>query len=117
MNNAPKVLCVDFDKTLARPVDFPYVMKATWLNKLVWKYVRFMKKRGYIIILNTLREREKGLSEALEFCRKNNIPIDYANENLQSEIEKWGDSRKLACTYFIDDRQVGFIGWLLRKFG
>lgn len=113
----PKILSVDFDKTIARPVKFPYGLKVTWLNRLVWLYIRFMKRRGYIIVLNTLREPEKGLYYATNFCKQNNIPIDYANENLPSEIERWGESRKIACTYSIDDTQIGLIGWLLRRFG
>lgn len=114
---SPKILCVDFDKTLAHPVDFPFKMKETWMNKLVWKYVRFMKRRGYIIVLNTLREKDKGLQAAIDFCKMNDIPIDYVNENLPSEIAKWGESRKLACKYSIDDTQIGLIGFLLRRFG
>ena len=114
---SPKILCVDFDKTLAHPVKFPYELKATWMNKLVWRYVRMMKRRGYTIVLNTLRENGKGLRYAVNYCKENNIPIDYANENLPSEIELWGESRKLACRYSIDDTQVGIIGWLLRTFG
>lgn len=113
----PKILCVDFDKTLAHPVEFPYNLKITWMNRLVWYFVRYMKSKGYIIILNTLRESNKGLEWAVDFCRYHGIPIDYANENVPSEIAKWGESRKLACRYSIDDTQVGLIGWLLRKFG
>lgn len=113
----PKILCVDFDRTLAHPDEFPYKMHATFANKVVWRYVRFMKWRGYTIVLNTLREKNKGLQAALDFCVMNNIPIDYANENLPEEIERWGESRKIACKYSIDDTQVGLIGWLLRRFG
>lgn len=113
----PKVICVDFDKTIAHPVVFPHKMKAKWANKVVWHWIRFMKRRGYIVVLNTLREKGKGLQEAVDYCKQNNIPIDYVNENLQSEIDRWGESRKLACKYSIDDTQVGLIGFLLRVFG
>lgn len=117
MTKKPKVLCVDFDNTIAHCVEFPYKMRGRRMNRLVWKYIRFMKRRGYIIILNTLREKEKGLQAAIDFCLMNDIPIDHVNENLPSEIEIWGDSRKIACKRSLDDTQVGLIGWLLRRFG
>lgn len=110
-------LAVDFDSTLASVTEFwPLAGKQNILNKLVAMYVRHMKKKGWIIILNTLREKGKGLEEAVQFCKDKNIPIDLVNENIQSDIEKWGDSRKIACTRSIDDTQVGLIGWLLRTF-
>ncbi len=116
-HSRPKILCVDFDKTLAHPVQFPYIMRATFMNKVIWRYVRFMKRRGYTITLNTMREHGKGLQVAIDFCEEHNIPIDRVNENLPEEIAIWGESRKIACKYSIDDTQVGLIGWLLRRFG
>lgn len=87
------------------------------MNKLVAWYVRRKKKQGWIIILNTLREKDKGLDDAVEACRKHNIPIDYVNENYPPDVERWGESRKIACNRSIDDTNIGLTGWLLRRFG
>lgn len=110
-------LVVDFDCTLAsNPRKWPSVGKQKLIHKLVALYVNHKKKQGWIIILNTMREKEKGLDDAVQFCKDHNIHIDLVNENLQSDIDKFGDSRKIGCTRSIDDTQVGLIGWLLRTF-
>jgi len=109
-------LVVDFDSTLCH-TDFPIIHGQNLVNKLVSAYVRYKRKQGWVIILNTMREYGKGLEEALLACEEFNIPIDYYNENCHADIEKWGDSRKIDATLNIDDRNIGFIGFLLRKFG
>lgn len=112
------ILSVDFDNTICRTkYSFPACGKPTILNRVVWLYVRHKKKQGWIIILNTLREPYKHLDDAIQLCNKHNIPIDYVNQNVPSEVEKWGDSRKIACDLQLDDKNIGLIGWLLRKFG
>ena len=110
-------LAVDFDHTLFRTTDFPKVGKQTFINKIVASYVRRKKKQGWIIILNTMREYGKGLEEAIEACKVHDIPIDYINENYPPDVDLWGDSRKVGATIYIDDRNIGLIGWLLRRFG
>ena len=114
---SPLKLAVDFDNTLFHTtlINFPMIFHQKLIHKIVASYVRYKKKKGWTIILNTLREKGKGLEEALEACKIYNIPIDLVNENLQVDIDKWGDSRKIACTLSIDDTQVGLIGFLLRK--
>lgn len=114
---SPLKLAVDFDNTLFHTTlaNFPMIFNQKFIHKLVAAYVRYKKKKGWVIILNTLREKGKGLEEALAACKHFKIPIDYVNENLQVDIDKWGDSRKIACTLSIDDTQVGLIGFLLRK--
>lgn len=112
-----KKLVVDFDCTLFHTDSFPHVGRQTFANRAVAWFVRRKKKQGWVIILNTMREKGKGLDEALAACRAFHIPIDYVNCNLDDEIKQYGDSRKIAATLSIDDTQVGLIGWLLRKFG
>ena len=117
-NTTTKILSVDFDNTICRTKhSFPACGKPTILNRIVWLYVRYKKKQRWTIIMNTLREPYKHLDEAVRFCKLNNIPIDYVNKNLPSEVKKWGDSRKIACDLQLDDKNIGLIGWLLRKFG
>lgn len=64
-----------------------------------------------------MRENGKGLEEAKQACEDYNIPIDLHNENYKPDIERWGESRKIGAQLSIDDTQVGFIGWMLRRFG
>jgi len=113
-----KRICVDFDNTLFHTSkNFPIVGKQRLVNKLVAWYIRRKKRQGNIIMLNTLREYGKGLEEAIEACNKHNIPIDYVNENLPDCIAFWGDSRKLGCDINIDDKNIGLIGAILRRWG
>ncbi|NLD49637.1 MAG: hypothetical protein GX660_21020 [Clostridiaceae bacterium] len=111
-------LTVDFDGTLfSTHPDFPKIGKQKLIHKLVACYIRYKHKRGWIIILNTMRENGKGLEEAIQACEDYNIPIDLYNENFMPDIIRWGESRKIGAQLSIDDTQVGFIGWLLRRFG
>lgn len=113
-----KKLAVDFDRTLfSTAEEFPNVGKPKLIHRIVAAYVRRKSEQGWVIILNTMREKGKGLEKAIEACEKWNIPIDYYNENPQADIDHWGDSRKIGATRSIDDTQVGLIGWLLRTFG
>jgi len=118
MYKAVNKLSVDFDKTLFHTTNFPQLGKHRFLNRLVASYVRHKKKKGWIIILNTLREHDKGtLQMAINACEDHNIPFDYVNENYPPDVEYWGDCRKIGATLSIDDTNVGIIGLLLRKFG
>lgn len=111
-------LVVDFDGTLfSTHPDFPKIGKQKLIHKLVANYVRYKHKRGWITILNTLRENGKGLEEAKQACEDYNIPIDLYNENFKPDIIRWGESRKIGAHLSIDDTQIGFIGWMLRRFG
>ena len=113
-----KILSVDFDKTLTSASDrYPEVGVQKLIHKIVTLYVKRLQKRGWILILNTLRENGKGLLEAKKFCYSIGLEFDFYNENAPSLVETWGNSRKISCTRSIDDTQVGLIGWLLRKFG
>jgi hypothetical protein len=113
----PKRLAVDFDNTLFHVVSFPEIYSITWMNKLVHRYVRYKKRKGWYIILNTCREPGKGLEIAGRVCKENNIPVDAINEQEPTAEEVWGHSRKIACDLSIDDTQIGAIGFLLRRFG
>ena len=112
-----KKLVVDFDKTLFPAKHYPEPLKPRWIHKLVAAYVRYKYKRGWVIILSTMREDNKGLPQAKAACELYNIPIDLYNENYLPDVTYWGESRKIGATVSIDDTQVGFIGWMLRRFG
>lgn len=110
-------IATDFDGTLtsASP-KFPEVGEQKWIHKLVLRWLKAHQKRGTIIIINTLRERSKGsLHQVEEWCAAHDFQPDYINENVPELIEIWGESRKIAADVYIDDRNIGLIGWLLRK--
>lgn len=109
-NEQPKkVVAVDFDGTIAK-TEYPRIISPIYetielLNKL--------KEKGATIILWTCREG-KELEEAVEWCRRNNVPIDLVNENDSSRTKFWGnDSRKIGADLYIDDKS--FSMWLDRR--
>ena len=115
-NTTTKILSVDFDNTICRTkYTFPACGKPTFSTGLCGSTCVARRKQGWTIILNTLREPYKNLDDAVKFCIFNNIPIDYVNQNVPSEVEKWGDSRKIACDLQLDDRNIGLIGWLVEE--
>ena len=114
-----EIIAVDFDGTLCSTA-YPGIGKRHLIHKIVAAYIRYKKKHGCIIVLNTLRDKhnkEQGpepLNRAVEACKSWNIPIDYVNDNPRRLTEEWGYSRKIAADRFLDDRNVGMLGWLLR---
>lgn len=111
-----KILAVDFDKTLFH-TDYPSIKGQKFVNKCVTRYIRRKKKQGWVIILNTMREPGKGLEEAIQACKDYDIPIDYVNDNPPEMTEQFGYSRKIGATRYIDDHNIGLLGWILRRFG
>lgn len=96
------VIAVDFDGTLA-VTKYPEIIKPieTTIN-----VIRDAKSKGAIIILWTCREG-KELEEAINWCKMNNVPIDYVNENVPERIKAWGnDCRKIGADVYIDDKAI-----------
>ena len=96
------VIAVDFDGTLAI-TQYPTILKPidTTIN-----IIRDAKSRGATIVLWTCREG-KDLEDALNWCKENNIPIDYANENIPERIKSWGNNcRKISADIYIDDKAI-----------
>jgi hypothetical protein len=96
------IIAVDFDGTLAE-TDYPYIKYGKWE---VIKYVLSKQTHGAIIILNTCRHG-KDLENAVTFCKEQyGLVFDYVNENVPELIEKYGDCRKIAADFYIDDRAI-----------
>lgn len=114
-NQIPKIFIIDYDNTLFHQRRYPDISSVRLGNKLVHAYVRRKKRQGWYIILNTARN-----GEALEIAKRNieryGIPYDLVNDNHPLLNEKYGETRKVSGTRTLDDMQVGFIGWLLRRF-
>ena len=96
------IIAVDFDNTLA-VTRYPEIIEPI---DLTCDLIRKAKENGATIILWTCREG-KELEDALNWCKENNVPIDYANENAPERIKKWNnDCRKIGADIYIDDRAI-----------
>ena len=96
------IVAVDFDNTLAI-TKYPEIIKP--INTTI-EVIQDMKRRGAIIILWTCREG-KELEDAVNWCKENNVPIDYVNENVPERIKILGnDCRKIGADIYIDDKAM-----------
>lgn len=83
-------------------------------NTILIDYLNRFRKLGGIVIIYSLREKTspKGdiLTCALDFLRSCGLQWDYVNENIPTEIRKYNnDPRKIAATYYIDDRSLDIL--------
>ena len=101
-----KVIAVDFDGCLCESA-FPEIGQVKDIHREVHETVKQLKEEGNIIILWTCREDEserKYKTEAIEWCKKQGIPIDYVNEN---PLNPYGDTgRKIHADVYIDDKSI-----------
>lgn len=93
------IIAYDFDGTIVENA-FPEIGD---IKEDVVKEIREEKEKGSIIILWTCRSGEF-LEDAVKFCKVNNIPIDYANENIP-ELD-FETSRKIYADRYVDDRAI-----------
>ena len=100
---AGTIIAVDFDSTIAHTA-YPKILSPVYETI---EFLRKAKSDGAIIILWTCREGE-ALKQAVEWCEKTGVPIDYVNENAPERAAKYGNnSRKISADIYIDDRAVG----------
>ena len=96
------IIAVDFDGTLSFG-EWPDVGPA---NRELFRFLARRKEEGDRIILWTCRTDEE-LALAVEWCRIKGLEFDAVNDNLPEIIEQYGgNSRKISCDYYIDDRAV-----------
>jgi hypothetical protein len=103
------VIAVDFDGTIVKN-EWPEIGRTRWF---AFPVLRWMKKRGHILILYTCREN-LDLDKAILFLIRNNLKypaFDYINENCKELIKKFGDARKIGADLYIDDLGAGFWIW------
>ncbi len=95
-----KVIAVDFDNTIAK-TKYPEIIAP--IPETI-DFLRKAKENSAKIILWTCREGEI-LDSAVEWCKMNQVPIDYVNENDPSRTDYFGnDSRKIGADLYIDDK-------------
>ncbi len=120
--NRPKILAIDFDGTLCYNA-WPdiHLAKTAWIHKLILSYVKYKQRKGWLVLLLTMREdkpiKDKNyLQQAVNWCYWNGLRPDIVNENHPEDTEKHGESRKIYFDLCIDDHNIGLIGWLLRRY-
>ena len=110
-----KVISVDFDGTLCT-IEYPEIGFRKRIHKLVLWWVKRRQRKGDYIILWTCRTGFH-LGNAISWLRYycDFIP-DSVNEDYPPYIAQYPlGTRKIMADLMIDDRQVGLIGWLLRR--
>lgn len=94
-----RIIAVDFDGTLAEN-KWPSIGEP---NRKLIKHLIKERAEGVKIILWTNRQGDL-LDQAVLFCQKYGLDFDAVNENLPETIERFGDSRKVYATEYIDDK-------------
>lgn len=99
------VIAVDFDGTLCEH-KFPEIGEIKEIHQKVINFIRTSKNKGHTIILWTCREdlsERQYLTEAVNWCKENNIPIDYINEYPMPNFKGFA-TRKVCADIYIDDK-------------
>lgn len=92
------IYAVDFDGTLSYG-EYPLCGKP---NTRLIKWLKERQENGDKLILWTCRH-DRPLDEAVKWCEEQGLVFDAVNENLPEMIEKYGETRKIGCDYYIDD--------------
>ena len=94
------IYAVDFDGTLCES-KFPEIGSP---NIKLINHLIELRHQGDKVILWTCRVGER-LEKAVEWCKSYGLEFDAINENLSSQIEKWGnETRKVFADVYIDDK-------------
>jgi hypothetical protein len=108
------IIAVDFDGLLCVS-RYPFIGQTKLIHKLAIKWVKYRQRKGDIIILNTCREGQY-LQDAVEYLAWFGLVPNFLNENDPNRINNFaGDCRKISADRYIDDKNVGLLGWIFRK--
>ena len=101
------VISVDFDGSMVKN-EWPLIGDLRFGAVSV---LRWLKRRGHSLILNTCREGRL-LKPIIDIHWGDyGIQFDHVNENTPERIRQYGgDCRKISADWYIDDR-AGFLGW------
>ena len=94
-----KVIAVDFDGTCVK-FAYPNVGEDIGAAEVLKKLVN----NGHKIILLSMRDSGKPFRDAIEWFRKNEIPLFGINSNPE---QNWSSSRKVYANFYVDDQAVG----------
>ena len=108
MNPTKLVIAIDFGGTIVRN-EWPKIGKFRIGAR---KVLKWLKRRGHTLILNTCREKEL-LEDVHEFCWCHLISFHHYNKNCPKLISEYGgDCRKISADLYLDDRAF-FPGWIV----
>ena len=111
--NRYRIIGVDFDGTLA--ISKGTYPEITGQITEVLDYVTEEQARGAYVILITMREGEE-LTQAVNWCRDRGLVFDAVNDNLDFMKEYFNNNpRKIFCTEYIDDMNLGGIEYIKEK--
>lgn len=111
----PYRIAVDFDGTIALGNSFPDASHAV-PNTVLIQLLNELHSIGCKIILWTCREDYGGknypdapyLTDAVNFCKQYNVPVDAVNRNIGENDGEWGTlyGRKIMADIYIDDKTI-----------
>lgn len=105
------ILAVDLDGTLSLGARWPELGRP---NMRLIQYLINCRKRGFKVILNTMREGEL-LQQAVQWCERFDLRFDAINDNIPEMVEIYGhNSRKVGAGFYIDDRNAIIKGFGVR---
>lgn len=104
------IVAVDFDGTLVN-CQYPQMENPDLL------LISYIKKHSndYIWILNTCRKGQELLDAVYYLANEHNVFFDYINENTDSIIATYGDTRKVSADIYIDNSAMTAANFLLNK--
>lgn len=108
-----KIIGIDFDGVFCQE-RYPEIGKQKWIHKLILWWIKRKQEQGNTIILVTCREGETLITAEKWLYTKGFTP-NWSNENAPWLIEQYSDCRKISCDLYIDDKNIGLFGWLLRR--
>jgi hydroxymethylpyrimidine pyrophosphatase-like HAD family hydrolase len=101
------ILAIDFDGTIVED-GYPKIGKP---RMFAFETLKRLQDDGHRLILWTYRSGSR-LTEAVEFCKKNDIEFYAVNDSFPEEQFDNTKSRKIYADLYIDDRNIGgVLGW------
>ena len=96
-----RIVCVDFDCTIAINDTYPYAGQP---NLVAIEILKAYRKKGNKLILWTCRTGS-ALEDAVKMCKAHDLEFDAINDNLPEIKELYGNNfRKISCDIYIDDK-------------
>jgi hypothetical protein len=104
-------IAVDFDGTLCED-RYPEIGEPNY--QLIGKLIK-MRRNGDKLILWTCRTGTP-LKKAVEWCEGRGLFFDKVNENLDENVDDYGNTRKVYADIYIDNESMN-LSEFLRVFG
>jgi len=105
------IIAIDFDGTICETIGWPDIGQPV---PYAVETIKELYAQGHVLVLWTLRE-DQHLDSALECLERLGVRecFRYVNENIPEAIQKYdSDPRKIGAEIFIDDRSLGWSGWI-----